>query len=150
MKKVNVKSYTKRDLMIFCSLVLLFGLGALIGGIVLVINGCSSYDTIAIIWKVIVGIVVALLGAVAFVVGVIMTIVARSTIDTDGSVKLDNPVKGTKNMNKCPHCHKEISEDSEFCNHCGKKIDETVDCKCGEKNPSGSEFCQKCGAKLKK
>ncbi|MBQ9791289.1 MAG: hypothetical protein IJW28_01755, partial [Clostridia bacterium] len=88
MKKVNVKSYTKRDLMVFCSLVLLFGIGCLVGGIVLVINGCTSYDTLSILWKVIVGIVVALLGAVAFVVGIIMTIVARSTIDTDGSVKL--------------------------------------------------------------
>ena len=150
MKKVNVKSYKKRDLMVFCSLVLMFGIGCLVGGIVLIVNGCTSYDTISILWKVIVGIVLALLGAIAFVIGVIMTIVARSTIDTDGSVKLDNPVKGTKNMNKCPHCHKEISEDSEFCNHCGHKIEGYIECKCGEKNPIGSEYCKTCGAKLKK
>ena len=27
-------------------------------------------------------------------------------------------------MRECPHCHKDIPEDSVFCYHCGKVIDE--------------------------
>jgi len=27
-------------------------------------------------------------------------------------------------MKECPHCHKDISDDSVFCYHCGKAVDE--------------------------
>ena len=149
MKEVKVSSYKKRDLVAFCMLVLLLGAAALVGGIMLIVNVIAT-PTSSLWWKVILGVFLCLLGAIALVFGIIMAIVTKSTIDTNGSVKLDNPVKGTKNMNKCPNCYKEIEEDAEFCPHCGKKVRDGVTCKCGQLNSLDAEFCKKCGAKLKK
>ena len=121
MKEVKVSSYKKRDLVAFCMLVLLLGVAALVGGIMLIVNVITA-PTSSLWWKVILGVLLCLLGAIALVFGIIMAIVTKSTIDTDGSIRLDNPVKGTKNMNKCPHCYKELEADAEFCPHCGCRM----------------------------
>lgn len=51
---------------------------------------------------------------------------------------------------KCPSCHKEISEDCEFCPFCGKKIVKELICpKCHTSNDISFLYCKKCGASLK-
>lgn len=48
----------------------------------------------------------------------------------------------------CPKCKNDISADSDFCNHCGTKIQDICS-KCGHDNPKESAFCNKCGFTLK-
>ena len=46
----------------------------------------------------------------------------------------------------CPKCQAELSGDSVFCNHCGYKIDQRIQCKyCGHTNKPGTKFCEECG-----
>lgn len=48
----------------------------------------------------------------------------------------------------CPKCKNSIPNDSEFCNHCGIKI-QGLCSKCGHDNPKESVFCNKCGFALR-
>ena len=48
---------------------------------------------------------------------------------------------------KCPKCHFENPEDSNFCLKCGCKLE--LQCpQCASALPSIAEFCNKCGYKL--
>ena len=55
---------------------------------------------------------------------------------------------------KCEKCNNIIPDDSDFCNHCGNKIEKpqeptTLQCeKCGNTLPLDSEFCHFCGNKI--
>lgn len=58
---------------------------------------------------------------------------------------------------KCPNCNKEIQESSNFCSHCGVKLEVLIACgnsSCpdyGKKIlPSDSKFCPTCGHALAK
>lgn len=57
-------------------------------------------------------------------------------------------------MIKCPFCNFSNSDDSKFCNSCGKEIpisDASIKCpNCSSINPSGAEFCSGCGQLLAK
>jgi hypothetical protein len=47
---------------------------------------------------------------------------------------------------KCSNCGNALPENSNFCNHCGTKIEHNIICKnCGHEAPSGSRFCTQCG-----
>ena len=50
----------------------------------------------------------------------------------------------------CPSCGKETPDNSSFCFHCGKPIENTlnkIDCpSCGNKTPKNSQYCMNCGA----
>ena len=48
---------------------------------------------------------------------------------------------------KCPHCDKQISDDSKFCMFCGEEI---VEEEPEEKEESVSVKCEKCGAEVRK
>ena len=59
------------------------------------------------------------------------------------SIKLQN-----NNFMKCPYCNAEISDNSLFCEACGKKLPQKKECvKCGRSIDDNSEFCPYCGAK---
>ena len=50
---------------------------------------------------------------------------------------------------KCPHCHFENLQDSDFCGDCGKSLKLEIMCpKCGKPHPLGLKFCNKCGQPL--
>ena len=57
-------------------------------------------------------------------------------------------------MKKCPACSFENSDDTKFCNSCGRQIpisDVLIKCpKCGKPNPTGADFCGDCGQLLAK
>ncbi|WP_283599498.1 zinc ribbon domain-containing protein [Ligilactobacillus aviarius] len=53
---------------------------------------------------------------------------------------------------KCPNCGFENEKDAQYCNKCGKNMQENskIYCsKCGNELKAGSKFCNKCGAKVK-
>lgn len=53
---------------------------------------------------------------------------------------------------KCPNCGFENEKDAQYCNKCGKNMQENskIYCsKCGNELKAGSRFCNKCGAKVK-
>lgn len=53
---------------------------------------------------------------------------------------------------KCPNCGFENEKDAQYCNKCGKSMQENskIYCsKCGNELKAGSKFCNKCGAKVK-
>lgn len=53
---------------------------------------------------------------------------------------------------KCPNCGFENEKDAQYCNKCGKSMQENskIYCsKCGNELKAGSKFCNKCGAKAK-
>lgn len=53
---------------------------------------------------------------------------------------------------KCPNCGFENEKDTQYCNKCGKNMQENskIYCsKCGNELKAGSKFCNKCGAKVK-
>ena len=48
---------------------------------------------------------------------------------------------------KCPYCKAEISDDSQFCGNCGKKLPQEKKCvKCGKSLDVNCDFCPYCGA----
>jgi len=52
---------------------------------------------------------------------------------------------------KCPKCHAENPEGSQFCGKCGQSFQPDLACpQCGHDNPKDNEFCNKCGHRLVK
>ncbi len=50
---------------------------------------------------------------------------------------------------KCPHCHADNPEGSEFCRKCGEPLNSEIVCpQCGHTNLPDSAFCNKCGHSL--
>jgi len=50
---------------------------------------------------------------------------------------------------KCPKCHAENSEGSQFCGKCGESLHAMPTCtQCGHENPDDNEFCNSCGHRL--
>ncbi len=50
---------------------------------------------------------------------------------------------------KCPKCHAENSEGSQFCGKCGESFQTKPTCpQCGHENPDDNEFCNRCGHRL--
>ena len=51
-------------------------------------------------------------------------------------------------MKQCPYCNAQISDDSFFCEACGRKLPQEEKCvKCGKSIDNSSDFCPYCGAK---
>ncbi len=50
---------------------------------------------------------------------------------------------------KCPRCHAENSEGSQFCGKCGESFQTKPTCpQCGHENPDDNDFCNGCGHRL--
>ncbi|MBR6892734.1 MAG: zinc ribbon domain-containing protein [Bacteroidaceae bacterium] len=53
-------------------------------------------------------------------------------------------------MKQCPNCGSQISDDSHFCNKCGKEIPQGTVCPhCGASVEEGDAFCHSCGKSIK-
>lgn len=156
MKKIDKKTYSenrydKSHLMILGLIVFVISLAMLIGGIVLIIRGAIIAKLSAIIWRAIVGGVLALLGLTFGWVSIMIMVTAGSMIKVkDGNVSdVGNSAIGTVNVNKCPNCGIKLEEDSEFCTNCGAQVEGCIKCECGCKNSLEAHNCKKCGKSLK-
>lgn len=46
----------------------------------------------------------------------------------------------------CGNCGTILSDEAQFCNRCGQKVEDWITCKCcGAHVPAGTKFCTQCG-----
>lgn len=156
MKKIDKKAYKenrydKGHLMILGVIVFVVSLAMLIGGVVLIVRGAIIAKLSAVIWRSIVGGLLALLGLIFGWFSIMVMITAGSMINVkDGNVSdVGNSAVGTVNINKCPNCGTKLDDETEFCTNCGAKVDGYIKCECGCKNSQDANNCKKCGKALK-
>ena len=141
--------YGRKHLMMFSIVALLLSLGALAGGIVMIVLGATSGDTTKIIWMCVVGGVLALLGLVFTMFSIVMFFTSVSMIKVEnGSVKDGNRAIGTVNVLKCDKCGEELDDNSTFCVKCGTKVEGGKMCECGTLNNQDAQYCKSCGKQL--
>lgn len=143
-------SYGRKQLTITSIVILVLSILALVGGIVLVVNGILHGKVIFKVLKIIGGVVLVLLG-LAFGYASFMALMTSFGMlkNNTMNVKDGNRAIGTLNVFKCDKCGYENEEDAQFCKECGASFNEYIECDCGTRNPADSEFCKACGKKLK-
>ena len=143
-------SYGKKTLVVFSLVIAILGLGALAGGITLLVFGCISNVTSEIAWKVSVGVILILIGLAGSGIGTYMFLVSLGMMNIKrGNVKDGNRAIGTVNVSKCQKCGRELDENATFCTNCGAPVDGKVKCEgCGTINSADAEFCSNCGRLL--
>ena len=144
--------YGKKALTIVGFVVMILSLIAFAGGVLLVVFG-SMNDGGAweIIWRVVLGAILIIFGAIFFGVGFTMLAVTRSMVDVEeGNVSdMGNRAKGTVNITKCPKCGTKLDENAKFCKKCGANLEGKVCPNCGQVAPLDADFCENCGKELK-
>ena len=108
--------------------VLVLGLGALAGGVILAIFGALDLGNQAFVaggLKLGFGIVLALLGLVATVWGIRYIWVGAVIKATKGPIADENLAKDApgKNIKKCPHCGCTNSAENTICSNCQKPLE---------------------------
>ena len=104
-----------------------------------------------IVWRVILGVVLFILGGIAFSVGITMFAITRSMINVDeGNVADGNRAVGTVNVLKCEKCGTKLSDDAKFCKNCGEPVELSVCESCGTPIAKDAKFCEECGKELEK
>ncbi len=146
------KRYGKKELIATSVIVLIIALGIMAGGIALIVLGAINPDGAwQIIWRVLVGIVLVLLGVIVLSVSITMFAITRSMINNkDGNVSdVGNSAIGTININKCEKCGTKLSFDAKFCKECGEPLEHAVCENCGKQIQKGEKFCEACGKGVK-
>ena len=149
--EVEVKKYGRKELLIVSLILLIISLAGLAGGIILIVNGVMSGEVAQIIWKIIVGVILVILGGSIGWVSILMLFTAKDMMKNEqGNLKdTTNSAIGTANINKCDNCGRELEEGIAFCTHCGREVNGQIKCDCGEINNQTAEYCAKCGKNLK-
>ena len=139
--------YGKKELTITSIVVLVLSLAILAGGVALVVLGAINNEGVwQIVWRILVGAVLVVLGGVMTGVGVTMFAVTRSMLNIDeGNVADGNRAIGTVNVNKCDKCGTKLADNAKFCKKCGEAVEENVCSNCGKQISKGSQFCEECG-----
>jgi len=143
-------SYGRKQLTITSIVILILSILALVGGIVLIVNGILHGKVVFKVLKIIGGSILTLLG-LAFTYASFMALMTSLGMLKNNSmnVKDGNRAIGTLNIFKCDKCGCENEENAKFCKQCGASFSEYVECECGTRNPVDAEFCKSCGKKLK-
>lgn len=149
--EVKAKTYGRKELFIVAFVLLFISLAMLTGGVVLIANGAMSAKVVSIVWKVIVGAIIVVIGGMIGWVSILMMFTAKGLMKNDkGNLKDENnSALGTANANLCANCGNELGKGATFCAKCGREVGGKVQCECGEINPIDAEFCNKCGKALK-
>lgn len=139
--------YGKRELTIISIVVMILSIAMLAGGIVSIVFGAINPNGAwQIIWRVLLGVVLVILGGIFFGIGLTMFAVTRSMINTDeGNVADGNRAKGTLNVRKCDKCGQKLNDDAKFCSKCGKSVESKKCTNCGKEMNGDSQFCEYCG-----
>lgn len=154
MKKIDKNiykeaQYGKKSLMTIAIILGVLSLGALGGGIAMIVVGATSGVLAKIIWMSIVGAVLVILGIIFTIVAIYMLAVSTSMINNkEGSVKDGNRAKGTVNVVKCDKCGTELPDNATFCSKCGTAVSGVKICACGATNTAEAEYCISCGKKF--
>ena len=155
MKEINKNiyqeaKYGRKQLIAFAIVVLILSLAVLGGGIALVVFGSMSTEVGQIVWKVIVGALMILLGLAFSGLSITMLSTGISMLKiNEGNVKDGNRAKGTVNIVKCDKCGEELPDNATFCSKCGTPVDGMIKCECGAINKIDAQYCTSCGKKLK-
>lgn len=156
MREIDKNAYKEKRIgrghLIAVSIVIgIIALAMLIGGIILFVKGCLISGVWATIWRIVLGVVLALFGGSLGWVAVMMFFTGNSMMKVkNGNVKdVGNSAMGTINVLKCDKCGETLSNDSTFCTKCGTEVDGVIKCECGTINSQQNEYCKKCGKKLK-
>lgn len=143
-------SYGKKTLTVMSVIVILLSIAAIVGGIVLFVQGCRVSGVGSKIWRIALGVVLALIGFVFGYASFMAFFTSLSMIKPNsGNVKDGNRAKGTINILKCDKCGHENPINAEFCKNCGESMQDFIECECGTRCPKDAEFCTTCGKKLK-
>lgn len=144
--------YGREDLFGISIIIMLVAIALTILGIVFIVKGCLVSGALATIWRIVVGVVMALLGLFLAGLGIVMMITAISMIKVDdGSVKdVGNSAVGMANTKLCSKCGNELNEKDQVCTKCGTPVNKEIKCpNCKTINTLDDKFCSKCGNKLK-
>lgn len=143
--------YGKKELTIVSIVLMVLSLALAVGGVLLVIFGAiKQIEAWQIIWRVILGVVMFIVGGIFLGIGITMFAVTRSMINTnEGNVADGNRAMGTLNVNKCPKCGAKLADDAKFCKNCGAEIEQHKCPNCGAEMSDNSKFCEKCGKEAK-
>lgn len=133
--------------------IIVFGIIAFIGGIILTVFGGkglgSDGSKVGAVLELVFGIILILAGIAGTLFGIMFAWTGSSLKATQGSIAEDNLAKGTVNMKKCAICGSEITGEEVFCSQCGNRTDGKITCKeCENLNEAGSKCCSKCGKDL--
>ena len=139
--------YGKKELTIVSVIVTVLSVALLAGGIALIVLGALNPDGAwQIVWRVLLGVVMLVLGGVLLGVGLTMFAVTRSMLNfNEGNVADGNRAVGTLNVRKCEKCGTKLSDDASFCKHCGEPVELSVCESCGKPIHKDAKFCEECG-----
>ena len=89
-------------------------------GIVLIVT--SVGETLSV-FKLVFGIILALLGLIGLGLGIFLSIMTSSLKVTQGNIAEDNSIaKKTVNMNKCENCGAEVEAGQTICSKCEENL----------------------------
>lgn len=94
---------------------LILGALMLVGGVLMLCLGSGAGMIIG-------GIILAVIGLVGVVGGIVFTWISNAVVATHGSIAEGNLGKGTVNMHKCENCGAEVEEGVKICAKCEENL----------------------------
>lgn len=142
----------KKELTIVSVIVMIVSIALIAGGIVFAVLGAiNNVGAWQIIWRVLVGVVMFIIGAILLGVGITMFAVTRSMLNiNEGNVADGNRAIGTVNVLKCEKCGTKLDDNAKFCKNCGEPVELSVCEICGAPISKDSKYCQECGKGVEK
>ena len=118
----------KTGLIVLSIISILLGIGCLIGGVVMIVNGekngVNNGSLVTTILLIAFGSLVAIIGLPLVAFGVVYVWTGASLVGTKGTVSETNEAaKGNTGNKKCPKCGATNTKDSTVCQVCGEPLE---------------------------